>query len=105
MTDLGPESTFRGLPLTPEQDAEVKHYIKVQMQRHLPWDTPELHAMLKEMIRPPEVNDGEPEVEADEARATAERASASIDEAMEPFEASEEWHAAIDSENMKHPRE
>ena len=61
--------------------------------------------MLKEMIRPPEVNDGGPEVEADEARATAERASASIDEAMEPFEASEEWHAAIDSENMKHPRE
>ncbi|MCX5539322.1 hypothetical protein M3A49_07400 [Paraburkholderia sp. CNPSo 3076] len=105
MIDLGPESTFRGLPLTAEQDAEVRHYIKLQMQRHLPWDTPELDAMLKEMIRPPEVTDGGPEVEADEARAAAERASASIDDALEPDEASEEWHAAIESENMKHPRE
>ncbi|MBB5503701.1 hypothetical protein [Paraburkholderia sp. MM5384-R2] len=26
MTDIGPESTFRGLPLTAEQDAEVRHY-------------------------------------------------------------------------------
>jgi hypothetical protein len=41
----------------------------------------------------------------DEARAAAERASASIDDAMEPDEASEEWHAAIDAENMKHPKE
>jgi len=105
MTDLGPERTFRGLPLTAEQDAEVRHYIKVQTQRHLPWDTPELRAMLREMIRPPEVIEEEPDIEADDARAIAERARASIDEAMEPFEANEEWHAAVDSENMKHPRE
>jgi hypothetical protein len=105
MIDVGPESTFRGLPLTAEQDAEVRHYIKVQMQRHLPWDTPELDAMLRDMIQPPEVADVGDEVEADEARAAAERASTSIDDAMEPDEASEEWHAAIESENMKHPRE
>ncbi|CAM2188895.1 Addiction module component [Paraburkholderia sacchari] len=103
MADLGPESTFRGLPLTPEQDAEVRHYIKVKKQHHLPWDTPELRAMIREMIRPPEVADEEWEREADDARATAERARASIDEEMEPFEASEEWRAAVDSENMKHP--
>ena len=30
MTDLDPDTTFRGLPLTPEQDAEVRHYIKLQ---------------------------------------------------------------------------
>lgn len=105
MIELGPESTFRGLPLTVEQDAEVRHYIKVQMQRHLPWDTPELVAMLRDMIQPPEVADAEDEVEANEARATAERASTSIDDVMEPDEASEEWQAAIESENMKRPRE
>ncbi|MCP3727544.1 hypothetical protein M3I53_31250 [Paraburkholderia sp. CNPSo 3272] len=105
MIDLGPESTFRGLPLTAEQDAEVKHYIKVQMQRHLPWDTPELDAMLRDMIQPPEIADAGDEIEADEARAAAERASTSIDDAMESDEASEEWQAAIESENMKHPRE
>lgn len=33
MTDIGPESTLRGLPLTAEQDAEVRHYVKVQMQQ------------------------------------------------------------------------
>ncbi|MFX1674003.1 hypothetical protein PWR63_17335 [Paraburkholderia sp. A2WS-5] len=104
MTDVGPESTFRGLPLSPEQDAEVRHYIKVKTQHHLPWDTPELRAMIREMIRPPEVVDEDSELEADDARATAERAKASIDEAMEPLEASEEWHAAVDSENMKHPK-
>jgi hypothetical protein len=105
MTDLGPESTFRGLPLTPEQDREVRHYIKVRMQHHLPWDTPELRAMIREMIRPPEVADDDSELAADDARARAERAWASIDEAMDPSETSEEWHAAVDSEIMKHPRE
>ncbi|QBQ99302.1 hypothetical protein [Paraburkholderia pallida] len=104
MSDLGPENTFRGLPLTAEQDAEVRHYIKVQMQHHLPWDTPELRAMLRDMIQPPEVADEEDDADADEARASAERARASIDDAIEPDEASEEWHAAIESENMKHPR-
>jgi hypothetical protein len=44
MTDLNPDTTFRGLPLTPEQDVEVRHYIKLQTQRALPWDTPELSA-------------------------------------------------------------
>lgn len=53
MTDLDPDTTFRGLPLTPEQDAEVRHYIKLQKQRGLPWDTPELSAMLKDMLQPP----------------------------------------------------
>jgi hypothetical protein len=38
--ELCPQSTFRGLPLTAEQDAEVRHYIKVRTQHGLPWDTP-----------------------------------------------------------------
>jgi hypothetical protein len=28
MADAAPQNTFRGLPLTPEQDAEVRHYLK-----------------------------------------------------------------------------
>ncbi len=53
-----PESTFRGLPLTPEQNAEVMHYIKVRTQRGLPWDTPELEAMIRDMMLPPGTKHG-----------------------------------------------
>ena len=37
MNDADPKSTFRGLPLTPEQDAEVRHYIKKQKQQGAAW--------------------------------------------------------------------
>ncbi|WP_321968045.1 hypothetical protein [Burkholderia cepacia] len=104
MTNSDPQSTFRGLPLTAEQDAEVKHYIKVRTRRGLPWDTPELRAMLKDMLLPP--GDGNSDVDSveDETKAAAERATASVDEAMDPIEASEEWNAAMESESMKGPR-
>lgn len=52
MIDAGPKSTFRGLPLTVEQDAEVRHYIRIRTRRGLPWDTSELSAMLKDMLHP-----------------------------------------------------
>ncbi|NLA18145.1 hypothetical protein GPU89_14020 [Burkholderia cepacia] len=100
---LRPQSTFRGLPLTAEQDAEVKHYIKVRTRRGLPWDTPELRAMLRTCCSP---GDGNSDVDSaeDETKAAAERATASVDEAMDPIEASEEWNAAMESESMKGPR-
>ncbi|HEX7908770.1 MAG TPA: hypothetical protein VF534_11875 [Paraburkholderia sp.] len=104
MTDADPTSTFRGLPLTAEQDAEVRHYIKVRTQHGLPWDTSELNAMLKDMLQPPGDGNDEFDVPADETKAAAERAMASVDEAMEPIEASEERHAAMESESMKGPR-
>ena len=107
MTDLDPDTTFRGLPLTPEQDAEVRHYIKLQKQRGLPWDTPELNAMLKDMLQPP--GDEEDEFDefdpsADETKAAAERARGSVEEEMDSIEASEEWNAAMESEIMKGPK-
>ncbi|OXI80468.1 hypothetical protein CFB50_18445 [Burkholderia sp. AU33423] len=104
MTNSDPQSTFQGLPLTAEQDAEVKHYIKVRTRRGLPWDTPELSAMLKDMLLPP--GDGNSDVDSleDETKAAAERATASVDEAMDPVEASEERNAAMESESMKGPR-
>ncbi|MFM0032638.1 hypothetical protein PQR70_41220 [Paraburkholderia madseniana] len=101
MTNSGPTSTFRGLPLTAEQDAEVRHYIKVRTQRGLPWDTSELNAMLKDMLQPPGDGNDEFDAPADETKAAAERARASVDEAMEPIGASEERNAAMESESMK----
>src|ERR1035437_10917774 len=100
MPDIDPGSTFRGLPLTAEQDAEVRHYIKKKKQHGEPWDTAELAAMLKDMLNPP---GGDEELGAidDETKEAAERAAASIDEAMEPIEASEERNAAMESETMK----
>ena len=80
MTNSDPESTYRGLPLTAEQDAEVRHYIKVRTQRGLLWDTSELSAMLKDMLQPPGDGNDEFDVPADGAKAAAERAMASVDE-------------------------
>jgi hypothetical protein len=104
MTNSDPTSTFRGLPLTAEQDAEVRHDIKVRTQRGLPWDTSELNAMLKDMLQPPGDGNDESDAPADETKAAAGRAMASVDEAMEPIEASEERNAAMESESMKGPK-
>ena len=101
MPDIDPESTFRGLPLTAEQDAEIRHYIKKRVQHGQPWDTPELAAMLEDMLEPPGDDEGEFDDTASEMKAAAERAAASIDEDIEPIEASEERNAAMESEIMK----
>lgn len=103
MTDIDPERTFRGLPLTPEQDAEVRHYIKVRKQHGKPWNTPELAAMLRDMLEPPSEDDADDDFGPDfgSARTSAERAQFSIDDETNPIEASEEWHAAMESETMK----
>lgn len=53
-----PANTFRGLPLSSEQDSEIRHYIHTRERHGLPWDTPELQAMLADMLDPPET-DGE----------------------------------------------
>ena len=104
MADAIPQSTFRGLPLTPEQDAEVRHYIKRQKQHGVPWDSSELKAMLRDMLEPQGDDDGEPGETVDETKAATERATASIDETMEPIEASEERNAAMETEGMRGPR-
>jgi hypothetical protein len=101
MPEIDPQSTFRGLPLTAEQDAEVRHYIKKKMQHGQPWDTPELAAMLQDMLEPPGDDEEEVDDAASEMKAAAERAAASIDEDIEPIEASEERNAAMESEIMK----
>jgi hypothetical protein len=104
MADATPQSTFRGLPLTPEQDAEVRHYIKRKKQQGAAWDTPELAAILSDMLEPPGNDDGGLGATVDETKAATERATASIDETMEPIEACEERHAAMETEGMRGPR-
>jgi hypothetical protein len=104
MVDATPQSTFRGLPLTPGQDAEVRHYIKKKEQHGAPWDTPELAAMLRDMLEPPADDDGGPGATVDETKAATERATASVDETMDPTEACEERNAAMETEGMRGPR-
>ncbi|MCS0581209.1 hypothetical protein NX784_06365 [Massilia pinisoli] len=55
MKESRPSTTFRGLPLTPEQDSEIRHYIHTRERSGAPWDTPELAAMLADMLDPPEL--------------------------------------------------
>lgn len=57
MMEPEPAKMFRGLPLTPEQDSEIRHYIHVRQRGGLPWDTPELHAMVADMLDPPEAEE------------------------------------------------
>jgi hypothetical protein len=57
MQHAEPRNTFRGLPLTPEQDSEIRHYIHLRTRNGAPWDTPELKAMLHDMLDPPELAD------------------------------------------------
>jgi hypothetical protein len=101
MPDIDPELTFRGLPLTAEQDAEIRHYIKQRKRQGQPVDTPELEAMLKDMLEPPSNDDEGLGAATDDTKGDAERAAASIDETMDPIEASEERNAAMESEAMK----
>jgi hypothetical protein len=60
MVEATPQNTFLGLPLSSEQDAEVRHYIKRKRLRGAPWDTSELKAMLDDMLVPPREEDGDP---------------------------------------------
>jgi hypothetical protein len=101
MPDIDPELTFRGLPLTAEQNASIRHYIKQQKQQGRPVDTPELEAMLKDMLEPPGDDDEGPGAATNHNRGDAERASAAVDETMDAIGASEERNAAMESEAMK----
>lgn len=97
--DFGP--TFQGLPLIPEQQSEIRHYLNRKARLGQPWDTTELREMLKDMLLPPIAEDGDAGDTPLERVAAAERAAAFVDEAMEPIEAHEEWNAAMETESMK----
>jgi hypothetical protein len=54
--EANPVTAFRGLPLSAEQDSEIRHYIHARTRCGLPWDTPELNAMIADMLDPPQVD-------------------------------------------------
>lgn len=101
MNDLGPESSFRGLPLSAEQEAEIQHYIHQRRRRGLGPDAAELRAMLKDMLEPP-VDDELIDQFAAETQTNAERAANRNDDNSEVITAQEEFTAAIEAEAMKH---
>lgn len=84
MNDVTSGTTFRGLPLTDEQDREIRHYIHTKERRREQWDTPELRAMLVDMLNPPEVVDDD--VQAIDNCMAAERATANSEESLDQDE-------------------
>lgn len=78
MDDAEPGSTFRGLPLTPEQDSEIRHYIHVRSRGGMAWDTRELRSIIADMLDPPELalDDGQ----ALDAGMAAQRPAAADDD-------------------------
>jgi len=75
-------NTFRGLPLTPEQDSEIRHYIHVRSRSGMEWNTPELQAMIVDMLEPPELADEDSKSLGDST--TMERATANADAGLDP---------------------
>jgi len=69
--------TFRGLPLSPEQESEIRHYIHARQRSGLSWDTPELQAMLADMLDPPETAEEDRRSVSDSMR--MERAAVVLD--------------------------
>jgi|KBSMisStaDraftv2_1062788.scaffolds.fasta_scaffold2852371_1 hypothetical protein len=81
MNDGNQETTFCGFPLTDEQDREIRHYIHTKERRGEPWDTPELQAILADMLNPPEVvND---DVQTRDRSMAAERVIAEGEESLD----------------------
>lgn len=72
-----PANTFRGLPLSAEQDSEIRHYIHARERHGLPWKTAELEAMIADMLHPPETSEDDRESLSDSMG--AERAAAVSD--------------------------
>lgn len=101
MSDLGPETTFRGLPLSAEQESEIQHYIRQRRRRGLAPDPAELRAMLRDMLEPP-VDDNLIDQFAEGAQTHAERAANRNDDNSEAITAQEEFTAASEAEAMKH---
>lgn len=62
-TELSPTSTWHGLPLSPAQNQEILNYIQRCKRAGVDWDTPELRAMVDDMLHPPElVEDGSDDI-------------------------------------------
>jgi hypothetical protein len=52
-----PGTAFRGLPLSVQQEREITHFIEARQRAGQDWDTPELAALIRDMLHPPELGD------------------------------------------------
>lgn len=95
------KGTFRGLPLTEEQDAEVRHYLNRKKRLGAPVDEHELSAMLADMLDPPSQEEVGDAALGTSTCGDAERASGSVDDVMDSTAAHEDKSAAMESEAMK----
>ncbi|WP_035374818.1 hypothetical protein [Pseudoduganella violaceinigra] len=102
MKENGPEFSFRGLPLSAEQESEIQHYILLRKRHGLPPDVEELRAMVHDMLEPPATESPSGSDEADGAHGDAERAAGQVDNSGDPTAAREERTAAREAEAMKH---
>lgn len=57
MIESQPGTAFRGLPLSVQQEREITHFIEARQRAGQPWDTPELAALIRDMLDPPELGD------------------------------------------------
>lgn len=81
MNEGTPGTTFRNLPLTVAQDREIRHYIHTKERKGEQWDTPELKAMLADMLNPPEIVEDDGQTWDDSM--AAERATAEGEESLD----------------------
>jgi hypothetical protein len=102
MKDSVPEFSFRGLPLSAEQESEIQHYIHQRERRGLQPDVEKLRAMVHGMLEPPASENPGERAEAEGAHADAERAAGLVDNGGDPIAAREERMAAREAEAMKH---
>lgn len=72
-TESSPGNTWQGLPLSPAQNQEVLNYVQRRRRAGADPDTPELRAMLDDMLHPPELAQDEDEAGpyAEDARFSA----------------------------------
>lgn len=104
MIESGPELSFRGLPLSAEQEAEIQHYIHQRRRRGLQPEAGELRNMLRDMLEPPATESVSGCLEVAWDQADAERAAGWCDDSGDPITAREERIAAGELEAMKHQR-
>ena len=57
LNEPNPGTAFRGLPLSAQQEREITHFIEAHQRAGQEWDTPELAALIRDMLHPPEVGD------------------------------------------------
>lgn len=101
MINQDSNATFRGLPLTGEQDAEIRHYINRKKRLAMPIDEQEVSAMIADMLYPPSQEEVGVAALGTSTWGDSERARVSVDDIRDTTEAQEDKSAVMELEAMK----